>query len=70
MTADVVAFADGIHPTAEPGYALDVAIASAEQLAAWRATDDHGRRLKALNAIQLDSYIRAAAKAQHPSACN
>lgn len=64
MTATVHALdanLDARYPTP-----LDLAIDNAEALARYRPTDNRGRTLKALNAIQLDSYIRAAAKACHP----
>lgn len=47
---------------------LDVALATAEQLARYRPTDEQGRIMKALNAVQLDRWIRATSEALHPCA--
>lgn len=46
---------------------LAIALDTAEQLGRYRPTDDHGRTMKALNAVQLDRFIRATSKALHPS---
>lgn len=38
---------------------LDLAIDTAERLERFHPADNHGRTMKAVNAVQLDAYIRA-----------
>lgn len=62
MIADVIAL------PAEPGVdELGLVVGNVEQLGRYRPTDNAGRVLKALNAVQLNTYLARIGRRAHPS---
>lgn len=62
MTADVIT----LPP--EPGVdELDLVAGNTEQLKAFRPSDDAGRAMKALNALQLTAYAKRLGRRAHPA---
>lgn len=64
MTADVTELDAEVVELNSRALALD----TAERLRAYKPRTELERRMKVLNLLQLDRYLKADARARHPSA--